>query len=60
MKQLRVIIDKDGKTQVAVECGVVGEACQSLTERIERALGTVASDTPLEAMYQTQDVEVKA
>ena len=60
MKQLRVTIDKSGKTSVAVECGVTGTDCQSLTANLERALGVVTSDRPTEAMWQTTDTEVDA
>ena len=59
MKQLRVIVGKDGKTQVAVESGVVGADCEELTRRLEQALGTTTSSIPTDAMYQEvrQDVD---
>lgn len=60
MKQLRVTVSADGATKVAVECGVVGADCQSLTANLERALGVVMEDTPTEAMYATADKDVDA
>lgn len=60
MKQLRVTVSKTGETKVAVECGVTGVDCQSLTANLERALGVVTDDTPTDAMYATVNGEVDA
>lgn len=43
MESVEVIIDKEGKVKVEVN-GCTGSSCQTLTEGIEKALGTVQAD----------------
>lgn len=40
MKKMRILIKKDGKTEIRVEGGQ-GDNCLSFTKAVEQALGTV-------------------
>jgi hypothetical protein len=54
MQELEITIDRDGRVQVAVR-GVRGEGCLSLTERIEKAVGTVEGREYTAEFYEQPD-----
>lgn len=49
-KKITVRVDKTGATTVATE-GFQGTACKDATAQLEKALGTVKSDTPTQEQY---------
>jgi len=57
MKELEIIIDKNGRVQVAVR-GVHGERCREQTKDLEEAIGTV-EERNYTAEYYEQPVEVR-
>lgn len=57
MATITIRISKQGKAEISVN-GVKGEGCRELTRRyVERAGGTVESDTPTAEMYETAETE---
>lgn len=48
---ITITITPEGETEIAVK-GVKGKGCQSLTAAIEKALGTVETDTPTREMHE--------
>jgi hypothetical protein len=53
MEQIIITISPEGDTKVKVQ-GVAGPGCQELSREIERALGSVAKDTPTREMYEVK------
>ena len=59
MESVEVIIDKNGNVKVEVN-GCTGSGCKTLTEGIEKALGSVkADDLKPEYFKQSQEAEVR-
>ena len=59
MESIDVVIDKEGKVKIEVN-GCSGASCKTLTEGIEKALGTVTSDDLEQDYYkQAQGQQVK-
>ena len=56
MQELEIIIDKNGRVQVAVR-GIRGDGCHALTKDLEVAIGTV-EDRNNTAEYYEQPVEI--
>jgi len=50
MKEIKIVIGKDGKTNIDV-AGVKGGACKDLTKAIEKALGSVETSKKTEEFY---------
>jgi hypothetical protein len=57
MQELEITIDKNGRVQVAVR-GVHGEGCLTLTENLEKAIGTV-EEREYTPEYYEQPVEAR-
>ena len=57
MQELEIIIDKNGRVQVAVK-GVHGEVCSALTKDLEEAIGTVEERNYTSGYYE-QPVDVR-
>ena len=57
MQELEIIIDKNGRVQVAVR-GVHGEGCRARTKDLEEAIGIV-EERNYTAEYYEQSVEVR-
>ena len=58
-RTLRFKIRQDGRVEETVE-GLVGEACISLTEKLEDALGTVERREPTSDTYLRETVQKQA
>jgi hypothetical protein len=58
MEQHTITIARGGKVKIEVS-GIKGSSCQEATRQIERALGSVTSDTPTEEMYATDTDRAK-
>ena len=56
MKELEIMIDRNGKVQVAVR-GIKGEGCLTATQDLENALGNV-EERGYTAEYYEQPVEM--
>ena len=52
MKTIEIVVDTKGESSVQTK-GFSGSSCREASRLIERALGTVQSDTPTGEMYQT-------
>ena len=52
-EEITITITPDGETEVSV-AGVKGKGCQALTAALEKALGTVVSDTTTDEFNQRE------
>ena len=60
MAQQQIVVTIDAQGEVKVEAvGVKGSGCQGLTAAIEKALGTVESDTKKAEFYQVGQCQVR-
>ena len=55
-RTVRFTIRPDGRVEEQVE-GIVGEACQQLTEKLEAALGTVEQRQPTAEAFVQPEVQ---
>ena len=61
-RTLRFLIRQDGRVEETVE-GVIGESCHQLTEKLEKALGSVEASKPTSDSYlrpQNQSQSISA
>lgn len=56
---IEITVDPKGGTRIQTR-GFAGPACRDATKVLERALGTVESDTPTAEMYQTQSASARS
>jgi len=52
-REMKVIVSKDGKVTIDVR-GIKGSACKSLTQAMEKAIGTVTSDENTDEYYEQE------
>jgi len=57
MKEIKIIIGKDGKVNLKVE-GIKGAACHDLTKKLVEALGTVEKTENTGGFYE-QEVKIE-
>lgn len=58
MKEIIIEVAPDGETQITTK-GYKGKACKDATAALEKALGTVTSDTPTKEAYETEQLHVR-
>ncbi len=58
MKQIIVLIDPDGNTEIEVQ-GMTGRSCRDATKALEEALGIVTQTTNTEDYYRQEVTNAK-
>jgi|APSaa5957512576_1039674.scaffolds.fasta_scaffold392899_1 hypothetical protein len=56
MKKIRVVVGKDGSTQIRTE-GFSGVECKEATKNLKKALGTVTKDSNTQEFYNESTVD---
>ncbi len=56
MKKIKVIVDKEGNTEIKAE-GFTSTACKDATKQLEKALGVVTKDSNTQEFYNESTVD---
>lgn len=59
MEEIIIDVAPGGSVTISTK-GFKGKSCKEATKNLEKALGTVSSDTPTREMYETEPATLKA